>query len=1158
MRLRRLDLTRYGKFTGKQVEFGPRIDGEPDLHVVYGLNEAGKSTALSAYLDLLFGIEERSRYNFVHPYPSMQVGGVLEFDGVQHELKRVKQRAASLLDASGQPLSDMLLGRPLGSLTRDDYRAMFSLDDETLEAGGDEILASKGEIGRLLFQATAGVGALSDTLAEMEEQAAAFHRPGARKTELGELKKQLAELKSRRDGIDTQASRHAALAEALKQAEAGYVATLSEMGTARGRHAELTRLVQAERPAREAVDLDAALVALGPARSVPAGARARLETLDRTEAALGARQQDIDAEARRLDEEIASYTIDARLLALEPRLAELSDAIGRQDKADEDIKRRRGDVAESESGLRALLARLGRPDEFDPAGLVLSAAKAGTLRDLIEAHGGLDTAVQVAEREQELAVTRRTRVVAELEAGPDTPNVAPALIVTLESALERLRQSQAANGLVVAEDLVATRQAALSSALARLRPWTGDEAALATMAVPDERQLEQWRGRSERLGRDSADLGRRAAAAEDGLARAEARSAALTEGAGAIDDAGAIAARAARDGAWATHLAALDRDTAAAFEARMVALDRLAERRLEHADEVAALRLIETQAAEAREDLAQIGREEARLSAEGAVLFAEMAAEWPHGLPQPEATLSAGRRIEALSHWAAQRDKALVVVAELATARADATRLAGELERLTAQLADALRAVGQAVLPAAPANLATLADAVLRELRAAATAFAASERALEAAEADVASRTAALGRARTALAGWQARWDAALDGTWLGATPGIGAVRASLDVLAELSPLLQRREDAGHRVATMEADRRAFEALVAALYDGLEEIVERDASLGAARALRQRVEAACRDAAQLRQVTAERAGVARRAAELVREAEQQAASRVELFASLGVITRDEALAAIVASEERSALDVRRAAAEAALRDLFGGRELAECRAALEGFERTVAEAELAQLDARLGDLDTASREQFAALRAARDRLAAIGGDDAVARIEAERRTVLLDIEARALAYLRLRAGALLATRALRAYRDTHRSSMLSRASAAFSAITRGAYSGLDTQPAGTSETLIGVTREGGSRAADAMSKGTRFQLYLALRLAGYQEFARLRPAVPFLADDIMETFDEPRSEEVFRLLADMGRIGQTIYFTHHRHLCDMAREVVPGVRVHEL
>ena len=66
MRLRRLDLTRYGKFTDYSIDFGEHVDGAPDLHIVYGLNEAGKSTSLSAYLDLLFGIEERTKYGFLH------------------------------------------------------------------------------------------------------------------------------------------------------------------------------------------------------------------------------------------------------------------------------------------------------------------------------------------------------------------------------------------------------------------------------------------------------------------------------------------------------------------------------------------------------------------------------------------------------------------------------------------------------------------------------------------------------------------------------------------------------------------------------------------------------------------------------------------------------------------------------------------------------------------------------------------------------------------------------------------------------------------------------------------------------------------------------------------------------------------------------------
>lgn len=210
------------------------------------------------------------------------------------------------------------------------------------------------------------------------------------------------------------------------------------------------------------------------------------------------------------------------------------------------------------------------------------------------------------------------------------------------------------------------------------------------------------------------------------------------------------------------------------------------------------------------------------------------------------------------------------------------------------------------------------------------------------------------------------------------------------------------------------------------------------------------------------------------------------------------------------------------------------------------------------LAGKLEDLDERRRLLFADKTSAADRLAAVGGDDAVARIEAERRTVLLQIEDMALRFVRLRAGSLVAEHALRAYREQHRSSMMQRASDAFQAITRNEYSGLTTRPEKDGEALIGLGRGGGSKLATDMSKGTRFQLYLSLRLAGYAEFAAVRPSVPFIADDIMETFDEPRSEEVFRLFAQMASMGQVIYLTHHRHLCDIAQQVVPSVKIHQI
>ena len=102
MRLRRLDLTRYGKFTDRSIDFGERVEGQPDLHVIYGPNEAGKSTAFAAFLDLLFGIGAQSPFDFLHPYSAMRIGGALEFGTETREFARIKRPQNSLLDAEGR------------------------------------------------------------------------------------------------------------------------------------------------------------------------------------------------------------------------------------------------------------------------------------------------------------------------------------------------------------------------------------------------------------------------------------------------------------------------------------------------------------------------------------------------------------------------------------------------------------------------------------------------------------------------------------------------------------------------------------------------------------------------------------------------------------------------------------------------------------------------------------------------------------------------------------------------------------------------------------------------------------------------------------------------------------------------------------------------
>ena len=62
-----------------------------------------------------------------------------------------------------------------------------------------------------------------------------------------------------------------------------------------------------------------------------------------------------------------------------------------------------------------------------------------------------------------------------------------------------------------------------------------------------------------------------------------------------------------------------------------------------------------------------------------------------------------------------------------------------------------------------------------------------------------------------------------------------------------------------------------------------------------------------------------------------------------------------------------------------------------------------------------------------------------------------------------------------------------------------------------------------------------------------LRIAGYCKFARSNGSIPFLADDIIDSFEDERAGEVFHLLAEMGRTREVICLTHRTSLCDIAK-----------
>ncbi|MFN0063699.1 MAG: AAA family ATPase [Myxococcaceae bacterium] len=110
--------------------------------------------------------------------------------------------------------------------------------------------------------------------------------------------------------------------------------------------------------------------------------------------------------------------------------------------------------------------------------------------------------------------------------------------------------------------------------------------------------------------------------------------------------------------------------------------------------------------------------------------------------------------------------------------------------------------------------------------------------------------------------------------------------------------------------------------------------------------------------------------------------------------------------------------------------------------------------------------------------------------------------------------------------------------LMVRASRYASKLTEGRYT-LVLPPDETSSELRVLDATGKAWAADALSRGTREQLYLAFRFALVEDFAERGVALPLVVDDVCVNFDDARGEAVAAVLRELSLRHQVVVFTCH-------------------
>ena len=1135
MRLEKLTLSPYGRFADLALSF--RRDAP--LHVVFGANEAGKTTALSALGDLLFGFPVQTTYGFRHDQKLLRIGGAIRLaDGSLLELRRRKGNLNTLLDADDKPVSDVALLTALGAVDRRIFESEFGLTARALREGGSALLRAGGGLAETIAASSASLSALSklrETLQSDADKLFTSRKVAGKDFYVALDAYEAADRKLREATVTAdalKATNEKWRALSLKEAElkSDYeVATrhLAKLQRAERTHRKLKRLAVLSDELAAFVDLPCV-----DAASLEAWAAAQREDRE-----IAARLSQLAAETATADAEIVALQVDEALLEEGAAIDGLSQGLSAVRKAREDLPRRLEARHQAVAQLDEIGRRLGLPGHAALLDRQPSDAELARARTAIDARKRADERLELARGEAERRRVDSERLLAASFAAARDPEPLSRRLAPLADHLadaDRLRRERTA---------VEAEARTLAEGAVRLDPPVADLDALARAPLPDAVTLARAARREAELAealraaqRDVTEARRDAETAERALRTYERDAVGATR-------ADWLYARERRDRAFDQLGLLLDGEAAERRErfedarALVAAADALGDSVVADTERAARLQTAREDCSARRENLARAEANSARLEAERATAADEARALWAPADVAP-------RSAEAMARWAERAGALLQRRDALTTRRAEAAALAEKLAAAREVVARALADLGRSSpesFEAAYREAQAEREAMTQAWIAAREAMGARESAARAAE-DAAGEAARwLDASRVLLADWPA----AVAPLALGAEATVEAAEAALEAWRAVASPRQAMGREGRSIEGIEGDLQSFAASVAAM------AAKVAPELSAARpeeALKQlgerlaRARAAQQSRAQLLKTAAQRA--ARQRAENLRR-ESVVATLAAAAARLSASDPGALALALERLQKRRTLEDERAQLARDINEIGDGLDEAALGAEQGELDPSLLPGEIELARARQAELWQAIPEAARVVRdaqAAHDGLAQGRDAAGAARERNEARGAILDVAER---WFLRQAAARLAGRAIERHRAAAQDPLIARAGELFRVATAESFQRLGTDYDDADRpTLVALRADGEKVKVEGLSEGARDQLFLALRLALLER--RAGEALPFVGDDILASFDDSRTRMTLALLADFGRARQAILFTHHRHVANLA------------
>ena len=1143
MRINKINITRYGAFEERKLS----IPDSTGLTIIYGPNEAGKSTSLFAISDFFYGIPSKSPHGSYFGYDGMAISLQIDSsDGKILNLQRRKGRTKTLRDETGEPVEDAILSAMLGSVSRDKFHNLFGLNHESLREGGESLLQADGDIGRLIVEAGGGLQSLMERLDQLNLEAENLYAD--RKSGKREFYNALDEFKhAEREAKSKTVSR-----VEFDKTSNKIITVDSELSKLRLRKSlfdkEISALERSIRTVPQLKKLDNLTEELGTFSEIEHLADDFHLTADEMLSNIKSNSSRLAEELEEkefLSDQLSKLTVSELYVEHDAKIRDVKESAAVVRSARHDKPKRERELDDAKLGLLKLKDLLSAGSDFDPVQNMPEQSALTLVQELGAKGIALESDVNTAEEsfheiEDQISALKQKIDLAQTKGFKKPLSFETSHFSDLSSklAITESKEKQ------VELELNVLQEKCDSLGLSSLEELVAINCPSTEIVLREQSDQEKLVAEIKRFKQDALDVDAKIAKLKAEVEGIELRETIATND--LIEE-----IRGKRDTAWkAIRDQYVDDDIPdvvsqrleriEAFEQNLTASDRVSERISQDAQRAADLAAdrksiklyeIDKNTFNQKQEVAQNSLDQRREKfLEGFTEITEKLATLPK-----------------LANFVEQRDE---ILNELELVHMRKTHLLNDRVELDKKLSNLDIVCKEAGLKTdGRTNLGSIISE-LKQYEAGYSDYALNLRDLEALEPKferVKSRFAKFGEKREK---WREDWVHALEK--IGAPADLNQSLAT-DLISEwvrAKATYQIIDQIQGRLDGMERDEKKLEQETKNLGQLLELSLPEDGLASADLILEKWEE---QNNIRIKRETLEPGFVtlSSKCESMSQKLAELEAAKNEFCNNYNIKSDEESLRKqIQKSKERSDIRNKISTVTDTLSNISDGFTIAELRQEWDGND----------IDSLRGALGVKKDEKAAvdeeiefSIRGRMDLEHEIGGlsdENDLNEAVAKRESAATRMQRAINRYLELVLARELVNNAVDKIRKEQQDPLLMRAGELFVSTTQGKFKCINTDIDEDGKPIVVGVRESGKQVlVSQMSDGTRDQLFLSFRLASLEKYSASAEPLPFIADDILVHFDDERSEATLDLLAEYGKSNQVLLFTHHLSVREKAAKL---------